>query len=181
MREWDVVRCADHHFRRVIYGLGPYIADYPEQTVAAGTVYGWCVTLVWPYFSETTCSPVCRCDADSKNLDDPDANLRTQERTTLLLKNEEPELLWYEHGIVPEFQVYPCPTALLLAPTDVSQPFMMRFPRADIHELLTSDLLHQAIKGTYKDHLVQWVEDYLKGIHGPTRQVQSSMKLTDGM
>jgi len=46
MRDWDVVRCSDHHFRRAIYGLGPYIADYPEQTVAAGTVYNWCVTSV---------------------------------------------------------------------------------------------------------------------------------------
>ena len=32
-----------------------------------------------------------------------------------------------------------------------------------------SDLLHQAIKGTFKDHLIQWVEDYLNGIHGPAR------------
>lgn len=45
----------------------------------------------------------------------------------------------------------------------------MRFPRADIHELLTPDLLHQVIKGTYKDHLVQWVEDYLKIVHGPSK------------
>ena len=44
MREWDVVRCPDHHFRRAIYGLGPYIADYPEQSATAGVVYNWCVT-----------------------------------------------------------------------------------------------------------------------------------------
>lgn len=50
-----------------------------------------------------------------------------------------------------------------------SQPFMLRFPRADVHELLTADLLHQAIKGTYKDHLVTWTEDYLKLIHGSSK------------
>jgi hypothetical protein len=49
------------------------------------------------------------------------------------------------------------------------QPFAMRFPRADIHELLTPDLLHQVIKGTFKDHLVQWVEDYLTATHGTSK------------
>lgn len=45
----------------------------------------------------------------------------------------------------------------------------MRFPRADIHELLTSDLLYQAIKGVFKDHLVVWVEEYLKQMYGSSR------------
>ncbi|KAL6298134.1 hypothetical protein BKA93DRAFT_754399 [Sparassis latifolia] len=31
----EVTCCADGHFRRVIYGLGPYIADYPEQALLA--------------------------------------------------------------------------------------------------------------------------------------------------
>lgn len=53
--------------------------------------------------------------------------------------------------------------------TDLPQPFAMRFPRANIHELLTPDLLHQLIKGTFRDHLVQWVEDYLKETHGPSK------------
>jgi hypothetical protein len=38
----EVVRCADGHYRRAIYGLGPYIADYEEQVVLAGIVRNWC-------------------------------------------------------------------------------------------------------------------------------------------
>ena len=56
-----------------------------------------------------------------------------------------------------------------LIAVDVPQPFTMRFPRADIHELLTCHLLHQVIKGTFKDHLVEWVKDYLKKAHGPSK------------
>ncbi len=44
---------------------------------------------------------------------------------------------------------------------DLAQPFTTYFPRADIHELLTPDLLHQMIKGTFKDHLVEWVAEYI--------------------
>ena len=42
MTQAEVVRCADGYFRRVIYGLGPYIADYPEQALLACIVQGWC-------------------------------------------------------------------------------------------------------------------------------------------
>ncbi|KAJ7465852.1 hypothetical protein B0H11DRAFT_1922130 [Mycena galericulata] len=38
----EVVRYADGHYRRTIYGLGPYIADYPEQVLLACIVQGWC-------------------------------------------------------------------------------------------------------------------------------------------
>ena len=38
----EVVRCPDGHFRRAIYSLGPYIADYPEQVWLSGIVQGWC-------------------------------------------------------------------------------------------------------------------------------------------
>ena len=38
----EVVWFPDGHFRKVIYGIGPYIADYPEQAMLACIVQGWC-------------------------------------------------------------------------------------------------------------------------------------------
>jgi Plavaka transposase len=42
MRIPEVTLCPDGYLRRVIYGLGPYIADYPEQALLACIVQGWC-------------------------------------------------------------------------------------------------------------------------------------------
>jgi len=45
-------------------------------------------------------------------------------------------------------------------------PFKFTFlEHADIHELIAPNILHQVIKGTFKDHLVTWVEEYLKLTH----------------
>jgi len=50
----DIVLCADQYFRRVLYGLGPHISDYPEQAWAAWILLNWCPT----YAQRTlTCSP----------------------------------------------------------------------------------------------------------------------------
>lgn len=49
------------------------------------------------------------------------------------------------------------------------QPFTNDFPRADIYELLSPDLLHQLIKGTFKDHLVTWICEYIEKEHGKTK------------
>ena len=35
--------------------------------------------------------------------------------------------------------------------------------------MLTPDLLHQVIKGTFKDHLVEWVMEWLKIEYGEAR------------
>jgi len=42
MTKPDIVRCPDGHFRRAVYGIGPYIADYPEQALLACIVQNWC-------------------------------------------------------------------------------------------------------------------------------------------
>ena len=38
----EVVKCPDGHLQRTVYGLGPYIADYPEQVWLAAIVQDWC-------------------------------------------------------------------------------------------------------------------------------------------
>ena len=48
-----VYLCPDGHFRHVIFGLGPFIADYPEQVMLAGLKQGWCPRCV----SLSFCSP----------------------------------------------------------------------------------------------------------------------------
>jgi hypothetical protein len=48
--------------------------------------------------------------------------------------------------------------------TDSLQPFTNDFPRADIYELITPDLLHQLIKGTFKDHVLEWIIEYIYAV-----------------
>ena len=37
-----VYKCPDGHFRRMVWGIGPYITDYPEQVLLVYIVQGWC-------------------------------------------------------------------------------------------------------------------------------------------
>ncbi|KAI0686190.1 hypothetical protein C8Q76DRAFT_803950 [Earliella scabrosa] len=41
-------------------------------------------------------------------------------------------------------------------------PLTAYSPRADIHELLSPDLLHQLIEGIFKDHIVEWIVEYIR-------------------
>lgn len=46
-----ILRCPDGHYRRAIFELGPFIADYPEQVYLAGIVQGWCPKYVTSWLS----------------------------------------------------------------------------------------------------------------------------------
>lgn len=96
----EVVRCPDGHFRRVIYSLGPYIADYPEQVLLSGIVSGWCPKLV-NYISNAPvfCSVYPRCTAHSQDLDG-DSSPRSREWTELMCSSFSSARVWDEYGIV---------------------------------------------------------------------------------
>jgi hypothetical protein len=61
----------------------------------------------------------------------------------------------------------------------MNQPFTLNFPRADIHELLSPDLLHQLIKGTFNDHLVEWVAQWAELHTGSEAQAQKILDELD--
>jgi hypothetical protein len=138
MTQWEVVRCSDRHYRRVVYGLGPYIADYEEQALLACIVRNWCA----------------RCLGHRLNLDEPEGRLllRTRDHIDDLIESFDFDELWSDFGIVADIV-----------------PFTNDFPRADICQLLSPDMLHQLIKGVFKDHLVDWVGKYLVITYGQKR------------
>ncbi|KAI9429150.1 hypothetical protein BJY52DRAFT_1353967 [Lactarius psammicola] len=146
MTEPRVIKCPDGHFRHTIFGLGPYIADYPEQVWLSGIVSNWCPKCVTEI---TFAGSVAVTDSFLSNLDGPESHRRSHEKTNLLVKTFDPSVLWDDFGLRHNIV-----------------PFTCSFPRADIHELLAPDLLHQLIKGVFKDHLVEWVLEYLHLKHG---------------
>ncbi|KAF8954718.1 hypothetical protein BDZ97DRAFT_1908047 [Flammula alnicola] len=131
MKTPAVYRCPDGHFRHIIFDLGPFIADYPEQVMLAGILQNWCP----------------RCTSLPTDIDSS-GGPRTNMLTDTLIASFDTATLRDEYGIDPQIV-----------------PFTRDFPRADIHELISSDLLHQAIKGTFKDHLVTWVGEYLEAVY----------------
>ncbi|KAH7904477.1 hypothetical protein BJ138DRAFT_991301, partial [Hygrophoropsis aurantiaca] len=138
----EVLRWGDGHYRRVIYGLGLYIADYEEQALLACIVRGWCG----------------RCTSHRENLD-TDLLLRCKEHSELLVEAASLASLWEDYGIVGD---------LVPFTNDFPRADIYQLLAPDLlHQLLAPDLLHQLIKGVFKDHLVDWVERYLKCMHSP--------------
>ncbi|KIM75529.1 hypothetical protein PILCRDRAFT_13596 [Piloderma croceum F 1598] len=80
----EVVRCPDGHFQQAVYGLGPYIADYPEQLLLPCVVQDWC--------------PKCTAQADG--LDDEICGCHSWEHTDMLVEAFKLGVLWDEYGLV---------------------------------------------------------------------------------
>ena len=50
MKKPVIMCCPDGRFRRVVFGLGPYIADYPEQLLVTCVRQDWCCRCVLLHF-----------------------------------------------------------------------------------------------------------------------------------
>ena len=104
----EVVCFPDGHFRRVIYRLGLYIADYPEQALLACIVQGWCpryVTLLLLTMCIADNLPF-RCTAPVNDLDSGHHVHRSQAHTKLLVEEFELGMLWEEYGLVGDIVVH---------------------------------------------------------------------------
>ncbi|EGO30780.1 hypothetical protein SERLADRAFT_339506, partial [Serpula lacrymans var. lacrymans S7.9] len=122
----------------------PEVAQYPDQHLRQ-VIFG-------PYIADYPEQALLacivqgwclRCTVLPTNLDG-ESKRRSEEHTEVLVNCLDLGVLWDEYGIVGDLV-----------------PFTNDFPHADIHELLAPNLLHQLIKGTFKDHLVTWVEEYI--------------------
>ena len=102
-----VTKCGDGHYRRVIYGLGPYIADYPEQALLACIVQGWCpkYVVLCSITSQLPADGLGRCTSPPNNLDDPGGGRRSHEHTDALLEGCTLKELWDDFGIVGDLEV----------------------------------------------------------------------------
>ncbi|KAJ3743843.1 hypothetical protein EV360DRAFT_90216 [Lentinula raphanica] len=139
----EAIMCPDGHYRCVIYGLGPYISDYPEQVYLAGIVSGWCP----------------KCMNRPEDLDAQNARPHTRTKTEFLITCFDPGIVWDEYGTWSD---------VVVSYGNVDANYEL----TDIHELLMPDLLHQMIKGIFKDHLVEWVTEYINGTRSPTRALE---------
>ncbi|KAI0363452.1 hypothetical protein BV20DRAFT_1039932 [Pilatotrama ljubarskyi] len=79
----DSLHYISNHYCQVISGLGPYIADYPEQTLLACTVQKWFL----------------RCTAHRDKLDGHVVP-RSPEHTAAFHRGLNPKKLWNDYGIV---------------------------------------------------------------------------------
>jgi hypothetical protein len=113
-----------------------------------------------------------RCNVLPGNLDGAESHQHSHEKTNVLINSFNPHILWDDFSVQHDIMVCMVPCFRGLLTHKVEQPFTSSFLCADIHELLALDLLHQLIKGVFKDHLVSWVLVYLHVTHGEKKALE---------
>ncbi len=83
MSELEIIHYSDGHYRQTIFGLGPYIADYPKQALLACIVQGWCP----------------KCTANKDDLDGVQGR-HTHEWTQAAMEAFDNKTLWDDYGII---------------------------------------------------------------------------------
>ena len=118
-------------------------------------------------FPPVTSLKYFRCTGHQTDLDEEGALPRTERLKLASVEAFAYKELWEDYGIIEEISVFHRITTFMLSRShsSIQQPFTEAFHQAEIYELLSPDLLHQLIKGTFKDHLVQWVIDYIENEH----------------
>lgn len=96
----EVARFPDGHFRKVVYGIGPYIADYPEQALLACIVQGWCPKYAFSRAEVMLANESSRCIAPADDLDSGWYPRRSRAHTEMLAAGFELGQLWDEYGLV---------------------------------------------------------------------------------
>ena len=102
-----IVCYGDGYYQCTIYGLGPYIADYPKQVLLACIMQGWCPRLAIRSFLYQFDSYMLfyRCNARWDNLDDNIAGWRLHKLTCSLIAALDKKSLWDDYGIVSNIMV----------------------------------------------------------------------------
>ncbi|KAM6495351.1 hypothetical protein JOM56_008057 [Amanita muscaria] len=145
---------------RILRSLKPGMST-PEVVRCPDGHYRQALYVIGPYMADypeqaTIASIVNGWCPKSKNLGgDVSGGRRSRNHTEYLVRLCELGELWVDYGLVGDVE-----------------PFTNSFPDADIHELIAADILHQVVKGVFKDHLIAWVEDYLVKRHGTRRAQQ---------
>ena len=96
MTKPEVIRYGDGHYRQTLFGLGPYIADYPEQALLCCIVQGWCP----------------KCTAKNDDLDGTRGR-RTHALTEAAMGIFDKKALWNDYGIVSGIMVS-CATSIII-------------------------------------------------------------------
>ena len=104
MTQPEVIKFPDGHFRRLIWGIGPYIADYPEQVLLTCIVQGWCAWYIFfpPIHSILWHLRLQRCQAlpDQLNNSKDTSEWRSRNHTDFLATKCKMEVLYDNYGII---------------------------------------------------------------------------------